>query len=1107
MKVHRSNRLESLLAVLVRLLQDPSTGPLCPEPIVVGSRAMAVWLKQRLAEHFGAWAHPHFPFPRRFIEDAMAAVLGPEPAEQAQTWSRARLGWAIQAELPGKMTDPRYEPLARYLADDPRAHASYGLAEQIADVFDQYLVFRPDMVLGWQRGRDDDDWQADLWRTLTQRLGPTHLASLSVELEQALRSPSSAEHLHEAFGGRVCAFGVSTLPPLMLQLLDRLSAHLDVHLLVVSPSREYWAEIRSQRESLRAARQHESVALPEAPEGNPLLASFGTVGRDFQRVLEGQIDYDESADNLYLEPPGSHALSQLQGDVLHLQRRGTPELPALPLFPQDASLAVHACHSPMREVEVLHDQLLALLSGPDAPPPHEVVVLMTDVETYAPLVEAVFERDRSDPGFIPYCIADRSARSESPVVEAFYRLLEMVGGRLTASEILDLLALSAVQRRFELSADDVDRIAQWITESGVRWGIDGRHRSDHGQPRYEENTWRFGLRRLLLGYAMRGHGRETYAGVLPYDEVEGGEAVVLGKLAQLCDELFTRLTRLEQPRPPEQWRAELSGLLDALLDASGDAAYDHQRLRTAIDAALADAEAVGFTAAVDGQTVRRHIEAHLSDDHQARGFLSGGVTFCAMLPLRSLPFSTVCLLGMSDGSFPRPTRRVSFDRIAIRPRPGDRSRRAEDRYLFLEAVLMARDRLWVTYVGQSIVDNASRPPSVALAELLDVIGESFVVPGTEDGTATERAEAVRDRLVVRHPMQPFSPRYFGADEDPRLFSYAQAYLQGARAVAAGQRGHARVPLITRPLPVPSGPREVGLPQLVRFFQKPPEELLKRRLGLFLRDEPRDYADREPIELDALESWRAGDAILEHRLEGVGAERSRELLRASGQLPLGTPGSVRWDELRAAADPIANIAATLRGGTALPPLPVDVTVDGTRIVGRLPRRWEAGMILHQYSRVWPKTRLGTWVQHLLLGIVGPTDGAHITALVGRNPYKDDALMCQFSPPTDPREALAALLRLYWIGQSEPLLLLPKSAWSYLDSLDKDGLPGEALAAARRTWSVGRFAERDDPYLQRLFGDTDPLAPGYSMFDRPMAGGGFTDVAHAVLDPLRAHMTDG
>lgn len=428
---------------------------------------------------------------------------------------------------------------------------------------------------------------------------------------------------------------------------------------------------------------------------------------------------------------------------------------------------------------------------------------------------------------------------------------------------------------------------------------------------------------------------------------------------------------------------------------------------------------------------------------------------------------------------------------------------------------MARDRLWLSYVGQSIVDNATRPPSVALAELLDVIAESFSLPehlpGPHDAhvvppTETERGEGIRRRLVLRHPMQPFSPRYFGADPDPRLYSYAHAYLQGAMAVATGRRGGATVPLLTGPLPEPEGPREVGLPQLIRFFQRPAEELLRRRLGLYLRDDLREHADREPIELDALESWRAGNAILGHRLEGIDAERSRELLRAAGQLPLGTPGAVRWDELRSAADPIAAIVTTLRRGDAREPDPVDFTIDGTRVVGRLPPRYDDGMILHQYSRVWPKTKLATWIRHLVLGCLGPGDGGLVTCIVGRAIGRNDTAICQFSPVADARAQLSELLRLYWIGQREPLLLFPKSAWAFHEAVAKGDADPEAIAVATRTWAARKFAERDDPYLQRLFGESDPLVADFTLFDRPMAGGDFPTVARAVLDPLRHHLTE-
>lgn len=1088
--------MEALLDALFEIVAQPAAGPLQPERIIVHSRAMAVWLSQRLSERFGGWVGGAFPFPRRFVEDALRAVLGETAAREAEAWSRPRLSWAVLAELPRRLADPRYEPLARILDGDPRPHAADGLADLIADVFDQYLVFRPQMVLGWERG-EGGDWQADLWRALTERLGRVHLASLARELFEGARSDAAGERLRRALGPRVVGFGIASLPPLLLQILDAVSRHVEIHLMVPSPSREFWGELRAPR----AAVTPRDDELPTVLEGNPLLASFGAVGRDFLQVLEAGVDYDESEHDLYASPDADTLLGRLQADMLHLRHRGAPGGPTpVPLRPEDESIAVHACHSPMREVEVLHDQLLAMLGEDGSRPgpplaPHEVVVLMSDAEVYAPLVEAVFEREPGDPRRIPYSIADRPLRAQSPVAEAFFALLGLVGGRAPASAVLDLLAMEPVQRRFDISADDTDTIARWIDAAGIRWGIDGAHRAEHGQPRFEENTWRFGLSRLLLGYAMPGQERETYAGVLPYDEIEGSDAVLAGKLARFCGTLLPRLEDLAQPRTPGRWREALGSLLEAMLEAEGVAAVHHQRLRTAIAQAASDAEIVGMDAAVPLPTMQRHVEARLEGDAPARGLLTGGVTFCAMLPMRAIPFRVVVLLGMSDGAFPRASRRIGFDLVAASPRPGDRSRRGEDRWLFLEALGMARDRLLLTYVGSSMIDNEPKPPSVALAELLDVLAESSGLS----------LDALRDRLVLRHPMQPFSPRYFAAAEDPRLFSYASAYREGAQAIAAGRDRATFVPLLRRPLPPPEGPREVGLERLVRFFGKPAAELLKRRLGLFFEGAAEATEDREPMEATPLESWRIGDAILEHRLGGVGQERSRELLRASGQLPLGTTGEVRWEELSLKADPIATFAGLVRGEPR-PALPVDLEVADTRIVGRIGDRTTKGMVTHQYSKVAPKHLLSAWLRHLVLGALAPDDQPPTTVLIGRPEKQGTVHVCTFGPVAEPAARLAALVELYWLGQCEPLLLLPKSSYAYARARRADETEDNALAQARVAWSGRGFPERDDPYYERLFGTHEPLAAGWSPLDQPLRSGDFPSISTDVFGPLLSHMEE-
>ncbi|MEM7156368.1 MAG: exodeoxyribonuclease V subunit gamma [Myxococcota bacterium] len=1107
MKVYRSNRVEALLDALTEMLREPAAGPMQSEPIMVHSRAMAVWLSMRLAERFDGWVGGAFPFPRRFVQDLFTGVLGPR-ADATEGFTRSRLLWSVMAALPELLATPAFEELRRYVATDPRGQARFQLAQRIAEVLDRYAIYRPREILSWDGGADDH-WQARLWRAIVERQGRDHAPALARDVFRCL---DSGDFDRSVLPARISVFGVSTLPPFYVQVLGALARHVPVHMFVLSPSQEYWAELRSGRQALRALRDPETPLPSTTDLGNPLLASFGGVGRDFQLVLERELDYEEADASLYHEPEAATMLELMQSDVLHLRHRGAEtedaEDPSRPpphtVAPDDRSITFHACHSPMREVEMLHDQLLDILAGPKALgiAPHQVVVLMADVDTYAPLVEAVFGREQGEASFIPFCIADRRVRAESPAIEAFHRLLGLVGGRVTVSEILDLLAVEAVHTRFEISADDLDRVTEWVGAAGVRWGIDSQHRGDHGQPRYDQNTWRFGLQRLLLGYGLPGQGRETFAGVLPYDEIEGQDAELLGKLAEFCEQLFDHLARLVTPRTPGEWQEALTSLLDDMLATVGEAAFEHQQLRRSIDGLVTDAREAGFTGSLTLESMRALVEERLEEERPAQRFLAGGITFCAMLPMRTIPFEVVCMIGMSDGAFPRGDRKVGFDLMAERPQPGDRSRRSDDRYLFLEALLAARRRVIVSYVGQSIQDNSDLPPSVVVSELLDVLDESFVA---EQGS-------LRDQLVLRHPMQPFSPRYFGADPDPRLWSYAKAYEEGARALHSEGGGDHRIELFEELLPPSeddegSEARPLELDRLVRFFQQPAAQLLKRRLGINLDEWVRDRSDREPMELDPLEQWRAGTEILEHRLDNLPSLRSRELLRGMGLLPLGAAGDSLYEAIAMDTDPIAAVARRLRDGSRLANLPIDLSLTDLRLVGQLDRRWPNAIVHAQYGMVRPKHLLSAWIRHLVLCVLSPSDQTRQSVLVGRPGKPGGAKICRLQPVDDARARLEDLARLYVTGQQRPLLLFPRASFAYVEALREDKGDTEARIAARGAWEGRGFAERDDPHLARIFGDQDPLHEGFSLLSPPLVGGDFASLSRRVFGPLLDHLREG
>lgn len=1118
MHVHRSNRLEPLVSRLAELCATPGLAPMEPEVIIVQSKGMDRWLSMELSRRLGVFANAQFPFPRKFIEGAFATVLG-DVDETASSFSPERMVWSLAALLPGLEQHPAFAELRGYLAGDRRGARRIELSTRLADVFDQYPVYRPESVLAWEE-TPPPEWQGILWRALVERnqAGATHLARRA---HDAIRAYAKLSAAPAGLPRRVSIFGIDSLPPLFVDVFAALARHIEVHLFLISPSRAYWAEIRDQREIARSRAASGGADEDDLAHtlGNPLLASFGRIGRDFQHVLEGRVDYLEDDRDLHVEPAATTMLGALQADILALQHRravsaNRPEesdvVAPLAIDPADRSIAVHACHGPMREVEVLRDQLLAMLHEEPGLEPRDIVVMTPDLETYAPLIEAVLGVDVKAPGHVPYRIADRGLRSESSAVDAFLALLDAATGRMTASAVLELLGREPVRARFAIDEAEVATIQRWVTDVNVRWGVDAEHRKSFDQPAFKETTWRFGLDRLFLGYAMPGDDRLLFRDTLPFDDIEASGAELLGRFADFCESLFELQRKLAAPGSISAWRATLVAALDRLVKEPEEPSGSLQTIRDILRAMDEDATAGGFDEPVSIDVVRSRLRAQLEAPRRASAFLAGGVTVCALLPMRSIPFRAVCLLGMNDGTFPRAARPPSFDLIARHPRRGDRSLRNEDRYLFLEAILSARSRLLITYVGQSAHENAEIPPSVVVSELLDVIDESFTLEGAG---GPRRA---REHVSVRHPLQPFSAAYFQRGGDPRLFSYSPRYFEGARA-RLGPRQPAPA-FFPRRLPPPEErTRAVTVEELCGFFTNPMKAILSNRLGVRLGNEEEAILDREPMDLDALDRYKLGSDLLRRALSGEGLAEAYTHLRAKGVLPLGAMGRVGFDGILPKVDALAAAVREHTDDAKREPLEIDLVCGETRVTGWLRDLFAQARVEHRFARVKATDELKIWIRHLALQCAARPGDPRVSVYIGLK--EDSVRVVRFGEigAAEAGKRLTALVTLYHLGQTMPLCFFPTTSFAYANAKNKAKPEDDATAerAARAAFFGGGFKnapapESADRYVERVLAGRDPVEPGFRLLDPASPGASeepaFAGLSLDIFGPLLAHRED-
>lgn len=1078
--LHTANQLDLLAKRLSEVVATPLASPFTPELVVVQSLASRRWLSLQIAQLQGICANYAFPFLGDFV--AQIVKQASPDAALADKISPDLLTWKIDSLLPLSLARKEFSSVAGYLHGGDTLKR-FQLATRLANLFDQYRVYRPEMVSGWatsNKARSGDEaWQAALWRQLGEPpafdLAFDRLRTRGFEKGSTLELPE-----------RVSVFAPASLPPAYLELLFQLARVREVHLFLLRPSREYRGNDPTAKQRARLG-----LGASDAAAGNPLVTSWGKVDADLtDLLLETEERLDVAVANgseEFQEFQPDTLLGTLKSDILNAHNRGAPPTagyeapPPVSVEPGDRSLVLHACHSPMREVEVLYDQLLDCFETMPGLRPRDILVMTPEIEKYAPLIEAVFgypEKDR-----IPYSLADRHPRSESLPIDTFLSLLELPGSRYTAPQIFALLGSRSLRRRFHFADEDLSLIRDWIDETAVRWGIDAADRARVGLPALDANTWRHGLNRLLLGYAMEGENKHLFEGILPHDEVEGDGADVMGRLISATEALFQLTENFEHPRSLAGWVEPLQQVIEQFLDPAGeDELRDVRFLRMTIDRLRTLGEALETQGEPDFRLVRAHLTEQLATMEQRGNFFQGGVTFCALKPVRSIPARVVCLLGLNDQSFPRRPQASQFDLMARAPHVGDPSTRHDDRYSFLETLLSAGERFSMSYVGRSPVHNKQIPPSVVVSELLDYLDQAFVFPGEQ---------RAKEYVMIEHPLHAFSPRYFSSSkEDERLFSYSEANAEATRSIMAmGTREIA--PFIKDPLPRnEEQSRNLELSELIDFWRNPSQYFVRRRLGLTLREADSCLSDQEPFQPTPLEMYPIKQELLLGELEG--AESSPvEVLQARGTLP---PGSIGELQLRAMRANVQKLAGTVRSKINSrgkdEPLSVYLELEDFTLSGKINSLYGGQSVHFRPANLNPKDYLRAWIEHLAL-CASASGRQTSTVLIGR-----DAVVT-FGPVPAAHLELQTLCTEFWKGLTFPPPFFPASAMAFVEA-EMTG-SGKPYNKAREKWygpwrkRGKREGEKDNVFIARCFNLSDPFNES------------FTTIARAIFRPMLQHAT--
>jgi exodeoxyribonuclease V gamma subunit len=1048
--LHRAERTDLLADGLGALLANPPTDPFAEDLVLVPARGVERWLSQRLSHVLGrrpgggdgVCAAVAFRSPASLIAEVTGTV-------DDDPWSPEAMAWPLLEVIDNSLDEPWCATLATHLGHfhtgeeaELRKGRRYAVARRLAGLFASYARQRPRLLIDWSDGNacdldEDLRWQPQLWRALVERVeaDPPHL-----------RHQKTVARLREGpsdLPPRLSLFGHTRLAYTDMQLLEALAIHHDVHLWLPHPSDELWRALAGTHGAIarRADVSHRAVR-------HPLLATLGRDLRELQRGLPADLRTDE-----YLPGPRDGErprtlLGWLQSDIAaNVVRPQGRKLAA-----DDRSVQIHNCHGPARQVDVLREVLLGLLQDDPSLEPRDILVMCPDIETYAPLIVADFGLGDVVPGAHPahrlrVRLADRSPIQTNPLLAVALRLLALAASRVTASEVLDFAQAAPVRARFGFTDDDLEGITRWVRQANIRWGFDQQHRRPYHVD-FVHNTWRFGIDRVLAGVAMSDDSHAWIGSTLPLDDVSSNRVQLAGLFAEFVGRLKHVVDSLTGARPLREWLAALTDGITRLAHVDDSDSWQTSQMQRefgevlAVQMGGAGARAETLLRLPD---IRALLDGHLSGRPTRANFRTGTLTVCTMVPMRSVPHRVVCLVGLDDGVFPRLGVVDGDDVLARDPMTGERDIRSEDRQLLLDAIGAATEKLVITYTGANEYSGQPRPPAVPLAELLDTL--DVTVPNNRRGN-------IRERIVVKHPLQPFDVRNVMPGElVPKVpFSFDPTVLRAAR-VAVGQRGE-MPQFISRPLP-PLPADDVILADLVEFFKDPVKGFF-RALGFTLPRDVDGVADAMPVDINSLEEWTVGDRMLGDILSGMTPDDARQAEWRRGTLP---PGQLGWRKATEIRDQAALLATAARQYRQAAARAYDVNVDlssGRRLTGTVSPVYDTRLVSATYSRLDGKHLLESWIPLLAL-IAHHGARAWSAVCIGRPKRGVTPRVAALGQPQgDAADVLRELVAIYDAGRREPIPLPIKTSYAWAAARQCGDDP---VREARYRWKSERYPAED------------------------------------------------
>lgn len=933
-----SNSLEPLAKKLsVQLRQSPAD-PFAPFYIVTQTEGMNSWLRQGLARELGIASNIRFLTPN----DLTSKIYQWCNTKGLPSIDKDVLRWCVYAILGTPEFKQRFQLIKTYYEDNPIKQIA--LASEVADLFDQYQIYRDDRIAEWNTPGDEEkeeDWQKWVWWKLKALIKEKFQDRVEVSktILDWLGDPESGDILKHRIP-QVYLFGIAVITPYYLKIFRALAQYIDIHIYLLNPApMQYWLDDRSEKQIARLMMRQGKKPKPQDHilKGNDLLLNWGTIIKESFKLLFEHDEFINQYEDVLDDTPERPVtlLSKIQEDVFNnavLEDRA----PILSSDIKDGSITINGCYTPLREVETLYNYLVDKVSNAEKPySVRDIVVLVSDIDLYAPYIHAIFD---TAPYRFPYSVADESLTTDNNLFHAIKSLLEFDPGLFKAESVLELLESPFIRERFHITNTDLLRTA--VKQAGIIFGLEGRVADET-----RLISWEYGLKKMLYGICIGGaptvnDGQESFEAM---DDAEGAAALERVRLMHFIKILQYKLEQRHTPRSLAGWTSYLRELVEDMVFQAGEKENeDYPRFVQLLDNIN---ELESLTAEPISFDVFRHsFISKLDAEKRSQQFAGPGITFCSLVPMRSIPFRIVAMLGMNFDAFPRKESMVSFSILSKERKPGDRNIKDNDKHLFLETILSAKEKLYLSYIAKDEKNGSDLPASVLVDECIDYVAVKLNMD----------TEALRKQWVTIHPLHSFNSIYFKPDGLKNYLPvdhYKTPYTVGERTSSEKS--------VIDPI--------IDIEVFVRFFQNPAKIYLQKKLNVYYNNDEVLLPDHELFELETLEAWSVKNALLPVKPEDLD-EKVQEIIR-TGSYPLANMGKAIIKNAYEDIESIRYMFWEATNNLIEEEVSLDLQLSTCLLTGKIGRIYGDRFITICNSSDRMKYLLGGWLKYLALTASG------------------------------------------------------------------------------------------------------------------------------------------